>query len=325
MRLVFEDDESDPVAATRKAERLFQQSGVDILVGPIHSGAALAVGQVAERADRMMGLSVAFATSLTGRACSPNVFRTSPHASIQATALARWLAEKYKGKRFLILGSDYELGRDSAAALVAAFQRNGAEVADPIFPPLNAPNFTTYFGQIRAAKPDIMVIITPGNDTVRLINQMKEYGLLDGKLVLAGLAGVVNAATVEGVKDAAEGFISITGYTNQIDSAPNRSLLASYKSANGGQLPDVWTAETYSLLTFIAEAGRKSGSLKPADFRKALRGLEWETPMGRRTMRGEDQQALMDLYITRLEGKNFRLIDKVPQSAVTWPNECNRF
>src|SRR3954464_2682250 len=51
--LIFEDEEANPPVAVRKAEKLIQQDKVDLLTGTVNSGSTLAVGQVAERNDRI--------------------------------------------------------------------------------------------------------------------------------------------------------------------------------------------------------------------------------------------------------------------------------
>ena len=64
--LIFEDEEANPAVAVRKAERLLQQDKVDLLTGTVSSGSTLAVGQVAERNDRILVTTVSYATSITG-------------------------------------------------------------------------------------------------------------------------------------------------------------------------------------------------------------------------------------------------------------------
>lgn len=69
IELVFEDSEANPAVATQKAEKLFQVAKVDFLTGTVNSGATLAVGQIAERNDRLMATTVSFADSITGDRC----------------------------------------------------------------------------------------------------------------------------------------------------------------------------------------------------------------------------------------------------------------
>src|SRR5262249_55286996 len=52
--LLFEDEEANPPVAVRKSEKLLQQDKVDLLTGTVNSGSTLAVGQVAERNNRIL-------------------------------------------------------------------------------------------------------------------------------------------------------------------------------------------------------------------------------------------------------------------------------
>jgi hypothetical protein len=52
--LLFEDEEANPPVAVRKSEKLLQQDKVDLLTGTVNSGSTLAVGQLAERNNRIL-------------------------------------------------------------------------------------------------------------------------------------------------------------------------------------------------------------------------------------------------------------------------------
>ena len=61
VELLFEDEEANPSVAVQKAEKLFQVSKVDFLTGTVSSGSTLAVGQLAERAGKLIATTVSFA------------------------------------------------------------------------------------------------------------------------------------------------------------------------------------------------------------------------------------------------------------------------
>src|SRR5438445_9697584 len=99
VELSFEDEEANPSVAVQKAEKLFQVNKVDFLTGTVNSGSTLAVGQLAERAGKLIATTVSFADSITADKCSPNVFRVNARAGQQSAALAVWVAkEKPKAK-----------------------------------------------------------------------------------------------------------------------------------------------------------------------------------------------------------------------------------
>ncbi len=58
IELIYEDEEANPSVAVQKAEKLFQTSKVDFLTGTVNSGSTLAVGQVAERNNKLMATTV---------------------------------------------------------------------------------------------------------------------------------------------------------------------------------------------------------------------------------------------------------------------------
>ena len=112
--LLFEDEEANPPVAVRKAEKLLQQDKVDLLTGTVNSGSTLAVGQVAERNNRILVTTVSYAPSITGAQCNPNVFRVNANAFMQSNALTSWLTKNVSGKRYFFIGPDYEMGRSTS-------------------------------------------------------------------------------------------------------------------------------------------------------------------------------------------------------------------
>lgn len=127
LELIYEDEEANPAVAVQKAEKLFQVSKVDFLTGTVNSGSTLAVGQLAERNNRLIATTVSFADSITADKCSPNVFRVNARAGMQSAALADWLAQTKPGANvFYYLGPDYEMGRSTVAAFKSAAEAKGA-------------------------------------------------------------------------------------------------------------------------------------------------------------------------------------------------------
>ena len=138
LELIYEDEEANPAVAVQKAEKLFQVNKVDFLTGTVNSGATLAVGQVAERNNRLIATTVSFADSITGDKCSPNVFRVNARAGMQSAALADWMASTRPNANVFYLGPDYEMGRSTVAAFKSAAEAKGAKSVGEVFAPLPA-------------------------------------------------------------------------------------------------------------------------------------------------------------------------------------------
>jgi len=322
--LLFEDAEANPPVAVRRAEKLLQQDKVHLLTGTVNSGATLAVGQVAERNDRLLITTVSYSPAITGSQCNPNVFRVNANAFMQSNALTNWLIENAPGKRYFFVGPDYEMGRSTIAAFREDIKRLGGNDVGGVFPPLGAKDFSSYFGQLRAARPDVIMTATAGNDTVRLLTQMRDYGLLGGKLVLAGASGAVTQETIEAMKGAADGFISAAGYAVDLDTPQNKKFVADFRKAFKDD-PDLFGADTYGLFFLLKQAIEKAGGTDTDKLRAAMRGMRWETPQGVKEMRAGDHQAVMDMFIVRVDGTEFRTTDRVDGKVAVGPDKCERF
>lgn len=323
LELVYEDEEANPAVATQKAEKLLQVGKVDFLTGTVNSGSTLAVGQVAERNNRLIATTVSFADSITADKCSPNVFRVNARAGMQSAALADWMASTQKSANVFYLGPDYEMGRSTVAAFKTAAEGKGAKTVGEVFAPLDNKDYSPYFGQIRGARPTVIYTSVAGNDTVRLFTQMAEFGL-NRNVQVVGASGTVTSQNLAAIGKAADGFVTGVGYSPSIDSAENRKFVADFEAANKSK-PDLYGADSYGVLFFYKAAVERAGSTDTDKVREAMRGLQWATPQGMKTMRAGDHQAMQDMYAVKVVGGQFQIVGKVSAGAAIGPDACTRF
>ena len=323
LELIYEDEEANPAVATQKAEKLFQVSKVDFLTGTVNSGSTLAVGQVAERNQRLIATTVSFSDAITGDKCSPNVFRVNARAGMQSAALAEWLAKDKPKADVFYLGPDYEMGRSTVAAFKSAAEGKGAKTVGEVFAPLDNKDYSPFFGQVRGAKPTVIYTSVAGNDTVRLFTQMAEFGV-NRNVQIVGASGTVTSQNLAAIGKAAEGFVTGVGYSPLIDSAANKKFVADFEAANKA-LPDLYGADSYGVLFFYKAAAEKAKTTDTDKLREAMRGIEWATPQGRKTMRAGDHQAQQDMYAVRVTDGKFTIVGNVPGAAAIGPDKCEKF
>ncbi len=323
IELIYEDSEANPSVAVQKAEKLFEVGKVDFLTGTVNSGATLAVGQVAERAKKLIATTVSFADSITGDKCSPNVFRVNAKAGQQSTALAAWLAKAKPKAKVFYLGPDYLMGRSTVAAFKEAAEKVGASSLGEVFASLGAKDYSQYFGQIRAAQPQVLYTSVAGNDTVRLFTQMQEFGLLKGLTVL-GASGTVTSQNIGAIGKAADGFTTGVGYSAEIDTPANKTFVAAFKAATKAE-PDLYGADSYGLIYAYKAAVEKAKSTDTDKVRTALSGLTWSTPQGDKTIRASDHQAMQIMYVVQVTDGKFKIINHVSGEEAIGPDTCKRF
>src|SRR5204862_2712931 len=71
------DDESEPPKATDNVNKLIKRDNVDVLVGTVHSGVALAMAKAAKDNNTLLIIPNAGADAITGPMCGPNIVRSS--------------------------------------------------------------------------------------------------------------------------------------------------------------------------------------------------------------------------------------------------------
>lgn len=323
LELLLEDEEANPAVAVQKAEKLIQIAKVNLLTGTVNSGSTLAVGQLAERNNVLASTTVSYSDAITGDKCSPNLFRVNARAEQQAITLAAYVAKVKPKARVFYIGPDYEMGRSSVAAFKLYAEKAGLQSVGEFLAPIDSKDYTQYFGQLRAARPDVIYAAVAGNDTVRLLTQLQEFGLLRNVLV-TGNAGVINSQNVVAVGTAGEGFISGNNYSPKIDTAENKRFVASYKAAYKAD-PDGFAADSYGLVYLYKQAVEKAGSTDTDKVRAALKDLSWMTPQGTKTLRGGDHQAIQDMVVVAVRKGEFDVVGKVPGAESIGPDACARF
>lgn len=323
IELVYEDSEANPAVAVQKAEKLYTAENVDFLTGTVNSGATLAVGQVAERAGKLLATTVSFSDAITGDKCSPNVFRVNARAGQQSAALAAWVKQEKPGAKVFYLGPDYEMGRSTVAAFKQNVELVGAESVGEVFAPLDSKDYSQYFGRVRSALPEVLYTSVAGNDTVRLFTQMKDFGVLDGLTVL-GASGTVTGQNIGAIGDAAEGFITGVGYSPLIDSPENKAFVEKFNAENGAD-PDLYGADSYGILFAYKAAVEAAGSTETDAVRAALEGLTWDTPQGPKTIRAGDHQAIQPMYVVQIENGAFTIANLIAGEDAIGADTCERF
>jgi branched-chain amino acid transport system substrate-binding protein len=150
------DDESDPSKATENANKLVKRDKVDVLVGTVHSGVALAMAKVARENKTLFLVPNAGADELTGPLCAPTLFRTSFSAWQPAYAMGRWPAEGPQEGRHPHL----EVRRRPAVrrGLQGGFEKGGGKIVKEMTLPFPNVEFQPFLTEIAALKPDAVYV-----------------------------------------------------------------------------------------------------------------------------------------------------------------------
>ncbi|WP_249310060.1 substrate-binding domain-containing protein [Bacillus sp. FJAT-49736] len=299
IKVVYEDTETKPEVAVKKATKLLEEDNVDFLVGSSSSADTLAVLPLAEEYKKIMVVEPAVADSITGADFNKYIFRTARNSSQDAVAGAAAIAKE--GVKIATLAPDYAFGRDGVAAFKEAAEKLGAKITHEEYADPAATDFTSNIQKIINAKPDYLFVIWSGaNSPWKQIADMKVQD--KGIKISTGAPDIAALSTMEPLVGM-EGFSVY--YYNLPNNKINDWLVTENKKRFNGEVPDLFTPGGMSAAISIVEALKKTDGKTDSDqLIKTMEGMSFDTPKGKMTFRKEDHQALQSMYAIKLTKKD---------------------
>lgn len=313
------DDESDPAKAPENANKLIKRDNVDVLVGTVHSGVALAMSKVARDNNTLLIIPNAGADEITGPLCAANVFRTSFSNSQPGIAMGRVMAEQKK-KTAVTLTWKYAAGEESVGGFKEAFEAGGGKVIKELFLPFPQVEFQSYLTEIAALKPDVVYVFFAGGGAVKFVKDYAAAGLKN-TIQLVG-PGFITDGTLEAQGDSAQGLLTTMHYGDGLNNPKNTSFRAAYAKAYKMD-PDVYAVQGYDAAQLlIAGVNAVKGDLtKRADLVKAMETAKIDSPRGAFALT-KSHNPIHDIYLRRVEGKENKVIGVAVKNLTDPPRGC---
>src|SRR5512132_4076088 len=178
IELVMEDS-VNPQTASAKAERLIERDKVAMIIGEISSASGLAIGQVANRLQRVFINTGCNSDALRGASCNPYMFHIEGANSMYVMAVGQYLLREnmVKGKKWFSLTADYAFGHDLLRVAKKFMEANGGQFAADELVATDVTDFSPYLLKIRQARPDLVVSNLAGNQVTNFVKQYAEFGL----------------------------------------------------------------------------------------------------------------------------------------------------
>ena len=256
--VIEKDTQLKPENGKALLEEAYGDDEVDLAIGPVSSGVALAMLPVAEEYEKILIVEPAVADSITGANWNRYIFRTSRNSSQDAVSSAIALAAD--NVKIATLAQDYAFGRDGVAAFREALATQGIELVHEEYAPTDTTDFTAAGERIFNAMKDLdgpkklFVIWAGGGNPLGKINAMDpgRFGI-----EFAGVGNIL--AALKGFKDY-EGMEGGTYYYYELpDNEVNDWLVKTHFERFDGP-PDFFTAGGMAAGIAAVEAIRKAGS-----------------------------------------------------------------
>ncbi|MDE1969190.1 MAG: ABC transporter substrate-binding protein, partial [Alphaproteobacteria bacterium] len=241
------------------------------LLGNVNSAMAVAIGEVAGQAGKLLVVTGGHTDAVTGTDCHWNVFRVCNTTRMETNSVSQTLFKKY-GKKFYFITPDYAFGHTLQQGFEAALKEaNGTEVGASLTP-LGATDYSAYLIKAQAAKPDVIIFLTAGQDAVNSLKQAVQFGL-NKNFAIAGAQQeleVLNGLPPE----ARIGTWVFEWYWKQPGVPFVKEFVADIRKRNGGKVPTARHWFGYAAAWTCALAANHTKSLDTVKMAKFLQNFK---------------------------------------------------
>jgi len=301
IKLIVEDDKSDPSVGVTKATKLIEQDRVHIIGGLTSSAVAYAIRDIVHRREIPLVITMANAGGLTREKRSPFIFRTIVPGGTPSHYMAQFLYNELKLRKAVFSAADYAYGHEHAELFKKEFERLGGQVLFQNFAPLGTADYGPYCIKLAefAGKADALHFIYSGADSIRFVKTAAEYGLKK-MFTCSSFGATTDGAMLAQMGSAAEGIYPMCIYVFGLKNQANERFLELDRK-KGGSL-DILDELGYVGAEAVLHALKKiQGNIEAKDqFLKALREVQFECPTGPVRFDPRSQNALTNLIIAKV-------------------------
>ena len=295
------DDESEPAKATDNVNKLIKRDNVDVLVGTVHSGVALAMAKAAKDNNTLLIVPNAGADGITGAMCGPNIVRSS-FSNWQPGYSTGVVAAQKGYKRAMTITWNYAAGNETVKGFTESFEKGGGKVLKDLTLPFPNVEFQALLTEIAAQKPDVVFAFFAGGGAVKFVKDYAAAGL-NKSIPLFG-SGFLTDGTLEAQGAAAQGLFTTLHYADNLDTPRNNAFRKSFALTYKANA-DVYAVQGYDAAQ-ILNAGLKAvnGDLAKRDaLTAAMRKTTVDSPRGKFTI-SPAGNPVQDMYLREAKGVN---------------------
>ena len=295
------DDESEPSKAIDNANKLVKRDQVDVLVGTVHSGVALAMARVAKESNTLLIVPNAGAGDITGSQCAPNIFRSS--FSNWQPGYGSGVVAAGKGyKRAITITWAYAAGAEAVKGFTEGFEKGGGKVIKDLALPFPNVEFQALLTEIAAHKPDVVFAFFAGGGAPKFLKDYDAAGLKKSIPFIA--SGFVTDGTLEAAGASGQGVLTTLHYADNIDTPRNNAFRKSFALAYKANA-DVYAVQGYDAAQMLGAglAAVKGDFAKRDALQAAMAKAVIDSPRGKFTL-SRQHNPVQDIFLRESRGNN---------------------
>jgi len=299
IQYVTVDDEAEPAKGPDNMNKLVSRENVDVVVGTVHSGVAMAMVKIARESNKLLIIPNAGANAATGPMCAPNIFRTSFTNWQPCYPMGKVMADAGV-KRAITITWKYAAGEEDVVAFREGFGKAGGTIDAELYVPFPEVEFQSYLTQIAEKKPDGVFAFFAGGGAVKFVRDYAAAGLKKS-IPLYG-PGFLTDGTLQAQGEAADGLKTTLHYADDLDNPANKAFRANYQKRYSAEA-DVYGVQGYdaaALLGVGLDAVKGDFAATQALY-AAMRGAKLDSPRGPVTFSAA-QNPVQNIYLREVRG-----------------------
>jgi branched-chain amino acid transport system substrate-binding protein len=323
IELVSADVLNKADVAASFARKWWENEGVDMIIDMPTSATALAVMELSKQYEKIVIITDAASSDITGKSCSPYTAHWTYDTYANAHAVGGAIV-KNGGDTWFFITADYVFGhsieRDTSKVIEAA----GGKVLGSARHPLNSSDFSSLLVQAQASKAKIIGLANAGGDAINVIKQGGEFGIVAGGQNFAAIVMFISDVHSLGLK-VAQGLIVTEAYywdLNDDTRAFGKRFLERMK-----RMPTMNQASTYSATLHYLKAVQATGTRDTKTVMAKMRDTPVRDVFTRNGTLREDGRMVHSMYLFQVkkpeESKGpwdyYKLLAEVPADQAFRP------
>ena len=278
VKMIYYDDESEPVRGAKLTEKLITEDKVQFLMGPFSSSITFATTAIGEKYDIITIAPESNATKVYERGYK-NIFSILPPATTLMVPIVEYSKSlNPKPKTVAIVAANDLFPLSCADGFKAACEEAGYEVVLFEKYPAGATDISALLTKVKAANPDILGLAGYTADAIMLMRQAKELNL-NPKMYAISVGVMVKGFREELGKDAEyafEGEWWLPGMKLKDDVfGTTADYVKACKTLIGQDFnPGYHAASASAAGTLLQLAIQKAGTLETAKVRATLKDMD---------------------------------------------------
>ena len=327
IEIISADFTNNPDAAATIARRWFDTEGVDAITDLPMTPSALAVQEIARQKQRVVLITGASATDVTGRACNPYTVHWADDNAAIANSTASAIVQE-GGRDWFFLTADFGFGHAMQQIVTEVVSTKGGRVLGSALHPLGTGDFSPFLLAAQASRAQIIGLASVGTDTVNALSQAHEFGLVAAGQRLAGLVVFITDVHALGLEKAQGLYVSAGFYwdQNEASRAWSRKFLARHH-----RMPTRDQADTYAVVKHYLRAVTAAGNVGAATVVGRMKAMPAEY-FGHAASIRADGRVMYDLTLYEVkrpaeltgEWDLYRPVRTVPAAAAFLPLDAER-